>query len=80
MPLLVRIKIAVFGIYINFESLGGNVNNLGQIDGVNQWNSLINNGKSGRSSLLINIDEVQHSAGLIGENGRYKIINGMILK
>lgn len=63
---------------VTFITLGGDGKNLGKIDGINQWDNLINDRGSSRSNLLINIDEVYDSSGLIGYNGRYKIINGMI--
>lgn len=52
--------------------LGGNVENLGNIDGVNQWTSLNNTLKPIRSTILINIDESRGEEALIFD--RWKVI------
>ncbi|XP_025421961.1 arylsulfatase B-like isoform X2 [Sipha flava] len=40
-----------------YTAAGGNVEDLGQIDGVNQWTSLTNTSEQMRSKILININE-----------------------
>lgn len=45
--------------------LGGNIKNLGRIDGVDQWNSFTNTSKQIRSTVLINIDETIGEEALI---------------
>lgn len=56
---------------------GGNLEDLGSLDGVNQWNVLSNNELTERSGVLLNIDELLNNSALIGYNGRYKVVNGM---
>ncbi|XP_063973449.1 arylsulfatase B-like isoform X1 [Diachasmimorpha longicaudata] len=55
-----------------YSAAGGNVNDLGIIDGINQW-STIKRGQSGnRKSLLVNIDEtVNREAAILGQ---YKLL------
>jgi len=45
--------------------LGGNFEDLGQIDGVDQWKSLTETSKHMRSMILINIDETSGEEALI---------------
>jgi len=45
--------------------LGGNFENLGQIDGVDQWKSLTETSKQKRSMILININEKSGEEALI---------------
>lgn len=52
--------------------LGGNVENLGKIDGVDQWTSLINMLEPVRSTVLINIDERRGEEALIFD--RWKVV------
>lgn len=59
-----------------YAAAGGNVTNLGRIDGVNQWAVIKNYTETQRDSVLINIDDNLNYSGLIGGNGRYKLING----
>jgi len=45
--------------------LGGNFEDLGQIDGIDQWKSLTETSKQMRSIILINIDETRGEEALI---------------
>lgn len=45
--------------------LGGNVEDLGHIDGIDQWKSLTETSKRMRSMMLINIDETRGEKALI---------------
>jgi len=45
--------------------LGGDFDDLGKIDGVDQWKSLIETSKRMRSMILINIDETRGEEALI---------------
>ncbi|KAF5291764.1 hypothetical protein FQA39_LY14252 [Lamprigera yunnana] len=45
------------------------------IDGINQWDTLINNAPNTRKEILLNIDEVENFSGIIGEGG-FKLLNG----
>ncbi|KAK5637923.1 hypothetical protein RI129_012218 [Pyrocoelia pectoralis] len=60
---------------------GGDVDNLETMDGINQWD-VINEGegKSVRSSALLEIDEIGLYSGLIGYNGHFKLINDSVLE
>lgn len=55
---------------------GGNVDDLGKIDGINQWDVLKEEAPTERTEILLNIDELQNTSGYIGFNGRYKLVNG----
>lgn len=44
---------------------GGDFEDLGQIDGIDQWKSLIETSKPMRSIILINIDEIRGEEALI---------------
>ncbi|KAF2898700.1 hypothetical protein ILUMI_07475 [Ignelater luminosus] len=59
-----------------YAAAGGDVEDLGKVDGVNHWPVLTETETSKRSTLLINIDEVYNSSAIIGKNGRYKLVNG----
>lgn len=48
-----------------FPRLGGNFEDLGQIDGVDQWDSLTDTSKHTRTMVLINIDETRGEEALI---------------
>ncbi|KAF2881888.1 hypothetical protein ILUMI_24269 [Ignelater luminosus] len=58
---------------------GGNIENLGPMDGINQWQLLTENARSKRSEVLLHLDEVRFTAGYISDYGRYKLINGSTL-
>lgn len=45
--------------------LGGNVEDLGHIDGIDQWKSLTETSKRMRSMMLINIDETRGEEALV---------------
>ncbi|KAB0791134.1 hypothetical protein PPYR_02934 [Photinus pyralis] len=62
-----------------YAAAGGNVETLGTIDGINQWDTITRGARSTRSSALLDIDEVAEYSSLIGYNGHYKLINGSVL-
>lgn len=57
-----------------YAAAGGNLNDLGPIDGINQWQLLSSSHGPGRDRLLININEVSRTEGAI--IGDYKFIRG----
>ncbi|XP_017765619.1 PREDICTED: arylsulfatase B-like, partial [Eufriesea mexicana] len=58
-----------------YSAAGGNLEDLEEnLDGTNQWSTLVSGEKSKRETILLNIDEVENlSAALLG---RYKLIRG----
>lgn len=54
---------------------GGNVADLGKIDGINQWDPLWLYLPSNRREILINIDEVENNFAII--SGKFKLIQGV---
>jgi len=61
--------------YIVFS--GGNVDNLGKIDGVDQWRSLTNTLTPIRLTLLVNIDEKSGEEALIFN--QWKVVKSITL-
>lgn len=61
-----------------FLFLGGNSSNLGEIDGINQWEVLTANKTNLRTEITLEIDELENLSGIIAHNGRYKLINGKL--
>ncbi|XP_020289212.1 arylsulfatase B-like isoform X3 [Pseudomyrmex gracilis] len=59
-----------------YFAAGGDLRDLGTIDGVNQWNMLSEAGKSTRDKLLLNIDEVTKTEGAIYK--QFKLVRGSI--
>jgi arylsulfatase A-like enzyme len=58
-----------------YSAAGGDVTKLdSNLDGVDQWRSLVNDEKSPRRQLLVNIDEREKTAALI--IGDWKILVG----
>lgn len=57
-----------------YTAAGGNVQDLGDIDGVEMWRSLITGAGSPRSEVLHNIDPIWNMSAL--RVGRYKYLNG----
>ena len=55
-----------------YSAAGGDVGSLHKIDGIDQWESLVNNLPSVRKEFLINIDPIQGGAAL--RMGEYKLI------
>lgn len=49
---------------------------LGDIDGKNQWNVISKKETTERTEILLNIDEVENQSGILGYNGRFKLLNG----
>ncbi|XP_042144455.1 arylsulfatase B-like [Ixodes scapularis] len=61
-----------------YSAAGGNVSELGDIDGVDMWESLSTSNKSQRGSVVLNIDSVlNYSAIRVGD---YKLIEGQFNK
>lgn len=58
-----------------FSAAGGNVMELGDIDGIDHWPYLSNDDKPPRKSLLLNIDELSRTEAAI--NKRYKLVRGV---
>ncbi|KAI4454939.1 arylsulfatase [Holotrichia oblita] len=61
-----------------YKAAGGDPDNLGEIDGINQWETILKEEPTKREELLINIDEVENHVGMLSYQGRYKYINGTI--
>ncbi|XP_075728139.1 arylsulfatase B isoform X2 [Rhipicephalus microplus] len=57
-----------------YSAAGGNVEDLGDIDGVDMWRSLVTGLGSPRSEVLHNIDPIWNMSAL--RVGRYKYLNG----
>ncbi|KAL3272016.1 hypothetical protein HHI36_022482 [Cryptolaemus montrouzieri] len=62
-----------------YSLAGGNVSSLKDIDGFDQWQSISENKSSNREEILANIDEVEVYSAIIGNKGRYKLVNGSFL-
>lgn len=56
--------------------LGGNYEDLGQIDGIDQWESLTDTSKKMRSIILANIDETRGEEALIFN--QWKVVKSKI--
>ncbi|XP_011304477.1 arylsulfatase B-like [Fopius arisanus] len=57
-----------------YSASGGDISDLGKIDGIDQWNHLSRDHKAPRESLLINCDERKKTEAAIHQ--RYKLIHG----
>ncbi|KAK0097327.1 hypothetical protein PV326_002412 [Microctonus aethiopoides] len=57
-----------------YSAAGGNVNELGEIDGINQWYNIKKDKKGQRKSLLVNINPEENLESAI--IGQYKILKG----
>lgn len=62
-----------------YSAAGGDLEKVGRIDGVNQWETINYDKPSNRTEILLNIDELQNYSAFLGYNGRYKLINGELL-
>lgn len=62
-----------------YAAAGGDVKNLGNIDGKNLWPMFTskNNEPAKRDSLPLNIDEVLKFEGILSGDGRWKLLNGL---
>lgn len=58
-----------------YRAAGGEVKDLGDIDGVDMWQSLIHNEPSPRSEVLLNIDNKNGVAGIISKNFKLLKLN-----
>nr|UNO37555.1 sulf3 [Psylliodes affinis] len=59
-----------------YRAAGGNVKDLENIDGIDQWNVISKNKTTKRSHILLNIDDQNGYSGILGFDGRYKLLNG----
>ncbi|XP_017883014.1 arylsulfatase B-like [Ceratina calcarata] len=59
-----------------YVAAGGDLKDLGVIDGVNQWHVLSENRGSGRDKLLLNINELTKTEGAI--YSRFKLLRGTV--
>ncbi|XP_025163968.1 arylsulfatase I isoform X2 [Harpegnathos saltator] len=59
-----------------YSAAGGDLKDLGEIDGVNQWRMLNDGEPVARQSLLLNIDEVSRTEGAIYKS--FKLLRGSI--
>nr|UNO37546.1 sulf3b [Psylliodes attenuatus] len=59
-----------------YRAAGGNLDTLGTIDGVDQWDTISTNIAGTRSEMLINIDEKKGYSGIFDGEGRFKLLNG----
>ncbi|XP_029177436.1 arylsulfatase B-like [Nylanderia fulva] len=59
-----------------YSIAGGNVKDLGEIDGVNQWCMLNGSLPSARDKILLNIDEISKTEGAIYK--QFKLVRGSI--
>lgn len=56
--------------------LGGNPEDLGTIDGINQWEVISQNQTTKRNEILLNIEDEEKFSGILGYGGQYKLLNG----
>ena len=47
---------------------------LGDIDGINQWNAIDGSGNSNRTGFLINIDQIAKNSAI--RQGKWKLLQG----
>ncbi|XP_015431901.1 PREDICTED: arylsulfatase B-like [Dufourea novaeangliae] len=59
-----------------YSAAGGDLNDLGEIDGIDQWRVLSEGVGRGREKLLLNIDEMYKTEGAI--YSRFKLLRGSI--
>lgn len=57
-----------------YSAAGGDLKDLGEIDGIDQWRVLSEGQGHGREKLLLNIDEVMKTEGAI--YSRFKLLRG----
>ncbi|KAJ8933775.1 hypothetical protein NQ314_013811 [Rhamnusium bicolor] len=70
------VELGVPNITRTNQIYGGDVRNLGNIDGVNQWPSISQNLTTKRTEILLNIDEALNASAILGYEGRYKLVSG----
>ena len=58
-----------------YFAAGGNVDDLGELDGVNQWSVIKDDKETSREFLLVNIDEKENTEAAIFK--KFKIIKGI---
>jgi len=57
-----------------YSAAGGNSSDLYQLDGIDQWSTIKTQKASKRKSVVINIEDIDYSAALMG---RYKLVQGI---
>ncbi|KAK6619653.1 hypothetical protein RUM43_012410 [Polyplax serrata] len=64
-----------------YAAAGGNANTLSNLDGVNQWDSIVNDTPSERNEVLLNINEVLQTASIRMNSRKYnwKLVVGTIM-
>lgn len=57
---------------------GGDLHDLGKIDGINQWDTLSRNLRTNRSEILLNVNEVDNASAIIStlNNRVFKLLKG----
>lgn len=60
-----------------YSAAGGDLKDLGEIDGIDQWRMLRDGQPGSRERLLLNIDEVSRTEGAI--YNRFKLLRGIYL-
>lgn len=60
-----------------YSVAGGDLRDLGRIDGVNQWDVLSIGTGNVRQKVLVNIDEITHAEAAIYQ--RFKLVRGNVL-
>lgn len=58
-----------------YTAASGDLKDLGEIDGVNQWHMLNDDYPAARDTLLLNIDEVSKTEGAISK--QFKLLRGI---
>lgn len=61
-----------------YSAAGGNLKDLGIIDGVDQWPVLSEGRGYARDSIVLNIDEITKTEGAI--HNRFKLVRGLLLE
>lgn len=61
---------------MSIKIIGGNIADLGSLDGYNMWETLSNNAPSPRTEVLLNIDPINKVSAL--RVGNFKIIQGTV--
>lgn len=59
-----------------YSAAGGDLKDLGEIDGVDQWRMLSDGHPEARQALLLNIDEVSKTEGAIYKS--FKLLRGIV--
>ena len=57
-----------------YSAAGGNIADLGELDGIDQWSTIRDDKEDSREFVLVNIDEKENTEAAIFKN--FKIIKG----